>query len=135
MKRASHSRFGSIVVYPPKMFAFIAILVLLLSFLTRAVYSPVAADIELILGESETARVLLLTAHPDDECLFFTPTVSSLLAPPSVTDLPERNVELYSLCLSAGNADGLGDVRRDELSRSLDVLGIPEGRRWLVDHP
>ena len=76
----------------------------------------------------EPARVLLLTAHPDDECMFFAPTVLALLAqapPPAV----------YSLCLSVGNADGLGETRREELGRSLDVLGVGPDRRWVVDRP
>ena len=123
------------VVCLTKMFALAAILVLLLSVLARVVYNPATIDSDLITGGNEVARVLLLTAHPDDECLFFTPTVSSLLALPSASGLSGHSVELYSLCLSVGNADGLGEVRRDELLRSLDVLGIPEGRRWLVDHP
>ncbi|EKM57507.1 uncharacterized protein PHACADRAFT_45927, partial [Phanerochaete carnosa HHB-10118-sp] len=109
--------------------------VLVLALLGRVILNPAVTDNDLILSESKTARVLLLTAHPDDECLFFAPTVSSLLTPPSTSHLSERNVELYSLCLSIGNAGGLGEVRRDELARSLSVLGIPETRRWLVDHP
>jgi N-acetylglucosaminylphosphatidylinositol deacetylase len=70
-------------------------------------------------------RVLLLTAHPDDECLFFAPTLLSLRA----------EVELYSLCLSVGDAEGLGRTRRVELQSSLDVLGIEEDKRWVVDSP
>ena len=38
-------------------------------------------------------RVLLLTAHPDDECMFFAPTLVSLV---------QNSVALFSLCLSAG---------------------------------
>ncbi|RPD56023.1 LmbE-like protein, partial [Lentinus tigrinus ALCF2SS1-6] len=74
-------------------------------------------------------NVLLLTAHPDDECMFFAPTILALseaLQPPPT---------LYSLCLSVGNADGLGEVRRRELEGSLDVLGIEEGKRWVIDKP
>ncbi|KZT04513.1 LmbE-like protein [Laetiporus sulphureus 93-53] len=79
-------------------------------------------------------RVLLLTAHPDDECMFFAPTVQALVEhgnklPPTDTD----RLEVYSLCLSIGNADGLGSVRRHELDRSLDILGIQEGHRWVED--
>lgn len=37
--------------------------------------------------------------------------------------------------MSVGNADGIGDVRKEELSRSLDVLGIDLDKRWVVDHP
>jgi len=73
----------------------------------------------------DSQKVLLLTAHPDDECLFFAPTLLSLPA----------EVELHSLCLSTGDADGLGQVRKAELELSLDVLGIHEGRRWTVENP
>lgn len=71
-------------------------------------------------------KVLLLTAHPDDECMFFAPTLISLV---------KANEDVYSLCLSTGDADGLGEVRTSELRSSLDVLGIGEGKRWIVDHP
>ena len=43
--------------------------------------------------------------------------------------------EVFSLCLSLGDADGLGTVRREELERSLDVLGIGCANRAVVDHP
>ncbi|KAI0918510.1 hypothetical protein AcV5_002486 [Taiwanofungus camphoratus] len=81
-------------------------------------------------GDPPTLRLLLLTAHPDDECLFFAPTVLALLTQP----LAPRP-EVFSLCLSAGDADGLGGIRREELERSLDVLGIEEGHKWIVDRP
>ena len=90
--------------------------------------SPAQQNLSL-LADGHSQNVLLLTAHPDDECMFFAPTILALseaLQPPS---------KLYSLCLSVGNADGLGDVRRRELEGSLDVLGIEEGRRWVVDKP
>ncbi|KAL6300383.1 putative deacetylase LmbE-like domain-containing protein [Sparassis latifolia] len=78
--------------------------------------------------ESKPPRFLLLTAHPDDECMFFAPTLLGLLAVHS-------DPEVYSLCLSVGNADGLGAIRRNELQRSLDILGVPGGRRWALDRP
>ncbi|KAF8488078.1 putative deacetylase LmbE-like domain-containing protein [Gautieria morchelliformis] len=71
-------------------------------------------------------RVLLLTAHPDDECMFFAPTILSLL---------QSSVALFSVCLSVGNADGLGDTRVLELRKSLRVLGIPDQRSLVVNHP
>lgn len=82
-------------------------------------------------------RVLLLTAHPDDECMFFAPTVLSLTGVQNMrSNVPEQSrPELYSLCLSIGNADGLGETRKDELWKSLDVLDIPNHRRWVVDKP
>jgi len=58
--------------------------------------------------------------------MFFAPTIQALT---------RTNAYVYSLCLSVGDADGLGPIRREELGRSLDVLGVPADRRWVVDHP
>lgn len=60
-------------------------------------------------------NALLVIAHPDDECMFFTPTISVLR---------ELGVVVYVLCLSSGNADGLGSRRREELKRSCASMGI-----------
>ncbi|KAI0731074.1 LmbE-like protein [Earliella scabrosa] len=101
--------------------------VLVASLLWTFLSTPAHQNIDLVADSS--SNILLLTAHPDDECMFFAPTLLALqetLKPPPT---------LYSLCLSVGNADGLGDVRRHELAASLDVLGIGEGRRWVLDHP
>lgn len=38
-------------------------------------------------------QALLVTAHPDDECMFFAPTVLNLV---------ESNVDVHLLCLSTG---------------------------------
>jgi len=56
--------------------------------------------------------VLLVTAHPDDESMFFLPTIVSLAGSHS----------LHLLCLSTGNADGLGRVREKELQRAGTLL-------------
>lgn len=77
-------------------------------------------------GIDTSPKVLLVTAHPDDESLFFAPTLASLRA---------SDADVYLLCLSTGDADGLGTVRQPELIRSLDVLGIPDGKRWILDNP
>ena len=70
-------------------------------------------------------KVLLVTAHPDDEALFFSPT---LLAVP-------RGVQVFSLCLSYGDSEGLGKVRKEEFYRAMDVLKVPANRRWILNHP
>ena len=79
-------------------------------------------------------RILLLTAHPDDECMFFAPTVLSLLASNVKAEDEEPKTLVYSLCLSVGNAEGLGSVREKELGRSLDILGVDQSKRWTVDN-
>lgn len=45
---------------------------------------------------SKCKNILFVTAHPDDECMFFGPSIISL------TEKPGANV--YLLCLSRGNA-------------------------------
>jgi len=72
-------------------------------------------------------RVLLVIAHPDDESMFFVPTILTL------TDQPDSS--LYVLCLSTGNFDGLGLTRTKELYASARVLGIEKERVIVVDDP
>ncbi|KAI0090376.1 putative deacetylase LmbE-like domain-containing protein [Irpex rosettiformis] len=119
--------------------AHIAWFFVLVAFLVRALQGPVQSNFTAFqdINATET-NILLLTAHPDDECMFFAPTLLGLRS------LVQRSQKigqftgmpnLHSLCLSVGDADGLGNVRREELSRSLDVLGITEDRRQVVDRP
>jgi N-acetylglucosaminylphosphatidylinositol deacetylase len=61
------------------------------------------------------AGVLLVIAHPDDEAMFFAPALTALNAHKKL--LPVR-----VLCLSTGNAAGLGAVRQRELAASVDSL-------------
>ncbi|UPX15021.1 N-acetylglucosaminylphosphatidylinositol deacetylase [Ascochyta rabiei] len=62
-------------------------------------------------------RILLLIAHPDDEAMFFAPTLLSLTR-------PELGNHVKILCLSSGDADGLGETRKKELVKSGLQLGI-----------
>ncbi|KYK62126.1 glycan biosynthesis protein [Drechmeria coniospora] len=95
-------------------------------------------------------NVLIVTAHPDDECLFFSPTIlgvldrnhrirggllvmstgaSPVLAPPlAVRRRP-------SLTMDAGNNDGIGETRKKELLGSCAALGIDSSRCVALDHP
>ena len=68
--------------------------------------------------------VLLVTAHPDDEAMFFVPTILALQA---------RGVVVHVLCLSTGDYDGLGAVRSGELVRSCASLGVAAERVTLID--
>ncbi|MCJ1474877.1 N-acetylglucosaminyl-phosphatidylinositol de-N-acetylase [Lambiella insularis] len=70
-------------------------------------------------------RICLLIAHPDDEAMFFAPTVLAL------TD-PQLGNHVKILCLSSGNADGLGHVRKQELSKSATLLGLRSASDVLV---
>jgi N-acetylglucosaminylphosphatidylinositol deacetylase len=73
-------------------------------------------------------NILLVIAHPDDEVMFFGPTLIG------ITNSSENNVRV--LCLSngstsistglliVGNAEGLGHVREQELIKSVSYFGI-----------
>lgn len=62
-------------------------------------------------------RILLLIAHPDDEAMFFGPTLLRL-------SQPSLGNQIFILCLSSGDADGLGHIRKDELRKSALQLGV-----------
>eukprot|EP01043_Picozoa_sp_COSAG02_P095334 COSAG02_NODE_31709_length_528_cov_10.728868_1_plen_48_part_10 len=48
-----------------------------------------------------------MTAHPDDESMFFGPALLCR----------HGGQQVKLLCLSTGNADGLGETRKQELVR------------------
>lgn len=99
-------------------------IIIVLSLLTVLLYPPQGTGN--FYSESEQARILVLTAHPDDECLFFGPTILGL---------DKKNTLIYALSLSTGNADGIGTIRSQEFHNSYEVLGVPHERRWIVDNP
>lgn len=63
-------------------------------------------------------RVLFVIAHPDDECMFFGPTIISLAQ--------RHDCQMFLLCLSEGNYRKEGKLRKSELWKSCNILGIPE---------
>ncbi|KAI8093131.1 putative N-acetylglucosaminyl-phosphatidylinositol deacetylase [Halteromyces radiatus] len=75
----------------------------------------------------KSSNLLLLTAHPDDECMFFGPTLTYLRT-------FSRKTRIHVLCLSTGNADGLGNIRKKELVHSCQKLDIPASQVKSLDH-
>jgi len=61
---------------------------------------------------------LLVIAHPDDESMFFFPTIYNLVQTTS-TSIPFR-----VLCLSNGSFDGAGREREKELAKAALFLGL-----------
>ncbi|KAF6804624.1 N-acetylglucosaminyl-phosphatidylinositol de-N-acetylase [Colletotrichum musicola] len=77
----------------------------------------------------ENKRICLLIAHPDDEAMFFAPTVLALTR-------PETGNHVKILCLSSGDADGLGETRKKELVKSGMKLGLrQEHDVFVIDSP
>jgi len=69
--------------------------------------------------------VLFVTAHPDDECMFFAPTILNLL---------KEDYCIYLLCLSAGGFYHQSVERKSELRQSCKILGIPSENVIIVEH-
>ncbi|CAF2358418.1 unnamed protein product [Rotaria sp. Silwood2] len=75
--------------------------------------------------EQNRYRLLLVVAHPDDECLFFSPTLHVLRK--------QYHVNLSLLVFSRGNHVGLGHIRAMELYGSCQALNIPKERCISLD--
>lgn len=74
-------------------------------------------------------RICLLIAHPDDEAMFFAPALLQLTK-------PEAGNHVKILCLSSGDADGLGETRKKELVKSGMQLGLRnESDVFIVENP
>ena len=72
-------------------------------------------------------HILLVIAHPDDEAMFFVPTIHTLVQ--------EAHSNVYILCLSTGNFDGLGSVRTEELYASAKVLNVANTNVKIINDP
>lgn len=68
-------------------------------------------------GSQQKRDTLLIIAHPDDEVMFFTPTVKCLIS---------NGCKVRVLCLSNGNTDNLGKIRETELEKVCKHLGVSE---------
>lgn len=80
-------------------------------------------------GSSATKKrrnALLVVAHPDDESMFFAPTLLYLAS---------EGHNVHVLCLSTGNADGKGNIRKEEFYRACAILKVPLQQVQILDHP
>lgn len=66
------------------------------------------------------ARILLVTAHPDDEVMFFGPLLYWVTR--------SEDSEIYLLCLSMGG----NKKRKEELWACTKILGIPEANVTII---
>ncbi|KAF4212834.1 hypothetical protein CNMCM8980_010086 [Aspergillus fumigatiaffinis] len=74
----------------------------------------------------EARSILFVTAHPDDETLFFSPSITYRRDDP--------HVQRALLVISSGNYDGIGERRREEIHDSCSVLGIVTDRCVVLDN-
>eukprot|EP00096_Caligus_rogercresseyi_P002721 TRINITY_DN1497_c0_g1_i1.p1 TRINITY_DN1497_c0_g1~~TRINITY_DN1497_c0_g1_i1.p1 ORF type:complete len:256 (+),score=91.23 TRINITY_DN1497_c0_g1_i1:497-1264(+) len=78
-------------------------------------------------GFPPSTRALIVVAHPDDEVMFFGPTIANLCR-------QGGDVSLHLLVLSTGNYRGQGDQRKEELYRAAESLSIPKGNITLLSY-
>ena len=71
-----------------------------------------------------SVKVLLVIAHPDDEVMFFTPALLTLI---------ETGHHVSILCMSSGNFEGMGSVRINELIKSAAVFQITAKDVHIID--
>ncbi|KAK9236482.1 N-acetylglucosaminyl-phosphatidylinositol de-N-acetylase [Lipomyces kononenkoae] len=98
-------------------------------FLQWALAYLLGSDARILPQELQYAKnLLIVTAHPDDECLFFAPSILGVL---------DRNRQMTGglLVMSTGNNYGLGETRKQELLGSCKALGIDQSRCVALDHP
>lgn len=77
----------------------------------------------------QNSTVYLLTAHPDDEAMFFGPILHRL---------KQFNNSVSVICFSTGDNEGIGHVRKNELKSSVSFFGTPEDHveiLTIVDEP
>eukprot|EP00574_Skeletonema_japonicum_P006138 CAMPEP_0201722312 /NCGR_PEP_ID=MMETSP0593-20130828/6724_1 /ASSEMBLY_ACC=CAM_ASM_000672 /TAXON_ID=267983 /ORGANISM="Skeletonema japonicum, Strain CCMP2506" /LENGTH=551 /DNA_ID=CAMNT_0048213247 /DNA_START=14 /DNA_END=1669 /DNA_ORIENTATION=+ len=69
---------------------------------------------------------LLITAHPDDESMFFTPTLRNLIHLDSKNERHNQKPNIQLLCLSNGDYRDVSDgpVRTKELYKACSLIGI-----------
>lgn len=114
--------------FPIFIFIFGALLPYFLWTFASALF-PSSSSSSLLPATLQNSTVYLLTAHPDDEAMFFGPTLHRL---------KQNNNSIYIICFSTGNNDGIGHIRKYELENSVSYFGTQENHVELlkiVDDP
>ncbi|OAA56921.1 N-acetylglucosaminyl-phosphatidylinositol de-N-acetylase [Cordyceps fumosorosea ARSEF 2679] len=102
------------------------LLVIAIVLLLGVCYGRLTAAVQRRLPKLQNKRICLLIAHPDDESMFFAPTLLALTR-------PETGNHVKVLCLSTGNNQGLGQIRKKELFKSCSMLGLKQDDVFVID--
>ncbi|VDD87335.1 unnamed protein product [Enterobius vermicularis] len=68
---------------------------------------------------------LTIFAHPDDETMFFAPTLNGLR---------QSDTSVYFLCISTGNQNGFGKLRKTELAQAIQIHGFSVDNLTILDY-
>ncbi|KAG6437497.1 hypothetical protein SASPL_102415 [Salvia splendens] len=105
----------------------LAVLLLWFASLCKVFLESMSSSKSAFLNDGASSRrrnVLVVIAHPDDESMFFAPVINYLTS---------RHHNVHILCMSTGNADGMGSVRKEELQLASVVLKDGFGNVWNWD--
>ena len=84
--------------------------------------------------DNVTRRILYVTAHPDDEVMFFSPSILNFVEANNNANTTGIKYEIHLLCLCNGNSiKGQGPVREKELIKSCKTLGIDTNRVTIIN--
>jgi len=109
-----------------------SILAFCLAFYLLATYFRPYARLKAI---KDAERVLLVISHPDDESMFFGPTILSLCGNGRRGSTPVPGAKnVFLLCMSNGDYRNQGSVRKHELYSACKLLGIPEENITLLSY-
>mmetsp|Transcript_13939 Transcript_13939/g.27097 ORF Transcript_13939/g.27097 Transcript_13939/m.27097 type:complete len:288 (+) Transcript_13939:188-1051(+) len=101
------------------------VLALVAAVLLSIVFAVALLQVRKIRSVRREEHLVLVTAHPDDESMFFVPTIRAFR--------PDR---VTILCLSTGNFDGIGLRRKHELLYCCTkFFGLKEESVRIEDHP
>ena len=99
------------------MWGWLVVFALLALMVLRRVGSQKSAFLNMDFRKLAGRVYLIVTAHPDDESMFMLPTITNLVKAGKTVNI---------LCLSNGNADGLGKQREKEMEKACGFLGVTD---------
>ena len=78
--------------------------------------------------DTNRPKILLVVSHPDDESMFFMPTIEALIR-------NYKSEQIFVLCLSNGGYDGLGNIRTLEMFEAMESVGVHSNNIIVIDSP
>lgn len=100
--------------------------VLIVVFPTIILYIALSFDATDLPLDLTHSSISLLIAHPDDEAMFFGPTLHRLSM-----DKFHNNITI--VCFSSGDFEGIGETRKQELIASANLFNIPATHVHIID--
>lgn len=105
----------------------VAVVPVLFTLITPLIWSLIASSVPTTAPQEwANTNITLAIAHPDDEVMFFGPSLNRIAQ-------PRNNNTLSIVCLSSGDAEGLGEERKSELAKSAKMFLVDPDRLTIVD--